>query len=348
MLSNESEILVVDDIEDNRYTLERRLKRDGYENITLVDGGAAALELISERQFDLILLDLMMPEISGLDVLKNLKSDPLHRNIPVIMVTAADEVETAAECITVGADDFITKPFNKTLLRARVAASLEKKKLRDQEAIYLNRIEKDKRKSLDLVRSFLPKSAASEIKSLGKVTPRRYEDVAILICDLVGFTKFCEDNSPETVVEELETVFGLFEKVFEEYSVEKLKTVGDAMVGVSGISNEVDEPVYDIAKCAVALSELSKTREIKWDLHLGIHFGPVVAGVIGQKSMQFDFLGETVNTAFNICGLSEKNDILISNDAWMQSRTDIKVTSIGADKLRGNHAVEIFKCIEVI
>ena len=75
MLSNESEILVVDDIEDNRYTLERRLKRDGYENITLVDGGAAALELISERQFDLILLDLMMPEISGLDVLKNLKSE---------------------------------------------------------------------------------------------------------------------------------------------------------------------------------------------------------------------------------------------------------------------------------
>ena len=94
---------------------------------SLVDGGAAALELISERQFDLILLDLMMPEISGLDVLKNLKSDPLHRNIPVIMVTAADEVETAAECITVGADDFITKPFNKTLLRARVAASLEKR-----------------------------------------------------------------------------------------------------------------------------------------------------------------------------------------------------------------------------
>ena len=119
------------------------------------------------------------------------------------------------------------------------------------------------------------------------------------------------------------------------------------MVGVSGISNEADEPVYDIVKCAVALSELSKTREIKWDLHLGIHFGPVVAGVIGQKSMQFDFLGETVNTAFNMWFI-KKNDILISNDAWMQSRTDIKVTSIGADKLRGNHAVELFKCIEVI
>ena len=119
-------------------------------------------------------------------------------------------------------------------------------------------------------------------------------------------------------------------------------------MGVSGISDEADEPVYDIAKCASNLRELSIAGEIKWDLHLGIHFGPVVAGVIGQKSMQFDFLGETVNTAFNICGLSEKNDILISNDAWMQSRTEIKVTSIGADKLRGNHAIEIFKCIDVI
>ena len=146
MEADECEILVVDDIEDNRYTLERRLKRDGYQNITLVDGGAAALNLINDQQFDLVLLDLMMPEISGLDVLKSLKSDPLNRNIPVIMVTAADEVETAAECISVGADDFISKPFNATLLRARVAASLEKKKLRDQEAVYLDRIEKDKRK----------------------------------------------------------------------------------------------------------------------------------------------------------------------------------------------------------
>ena len=78
MEADECEILVVDDIEDNRYTLERRLKRDGYQNITLVDGGAAALNLINDQQFDLVLLDLMMPEISGLDVLKSLKSDPLN------------------------------------------------------------------------------------------------------------------------------------------------------------------------------------------------------------------------------------------------------------------------------
>ena len=108
--------------------------------------------------------------------------------------------------------------------------------------------------------------------------------MGILICDLVGFTAFCESNSPEDVVMELEQVFGLFEKVFEEHSIEKLKTVGDAIIGASGISEESDEPVYDIARCAMNLKELSLKKEIKWDLHLGIHFGPMVAGVIGKTT----------------------------------------------------------------
>ena len=129
----DANILIVDDIEDNRYTLERRLKRDGYKNIFLAEGGKTALDMATKNKFDLILLDLMMPDMSGLEVLKYLKGDPLQRSIPVIMVTASDEVETAAECIINGADDFITKPFNGTLLKARVGASLEKKRLRDTE-----------------------------------------------------------------------------------------------------------------------------------------------------------------------------------------------------------------------
>ena len=113
----DANILIVDDIEDNRYTLERRLKRDGYTNIFLAEGGKTAIEMASENKFDLILLDLMMPDMSGLEVLKHLKEDPLQRSIPVIMVTASDEVETAAECIINGADDFITKPFNGHFLK---------------------------------------------------------------------------------------------------------------------------------------------------------------------------------------------------------------------------------------
>ena len=149
----EANILIVDDIEDNRYTLERRLKKDGYKNIFSAEGGKTALQMATENKFDLILLDLMMPDMSGLEVLKHLKGDPLQRSIPVIMVTASDEVETAAECIINGADDFITKPFNGTLLKARVGASLEKKRLRDTEENYLDRVETDKKRSQQILKA---------------------------------------------------------------------------------------------------------------------------------------------------------------------------------------------------
>ena len=161
MNKKEAKILIVDDIEDNRYTLERSLKRDGYENISLAECGKEALDLVNKSKFDLILLDLMMPDISGLDVLKQLKGNPVQRNIPVIMVTASDEVDTAAECIKNGADDFVTKPFNRTLLRARVDASLDKKGMRDREEVYLDKVETDKKKSQQILKTVMPNSVGS-------------------------------------------------------------------------------------------------------------------------------------------------------------------------------------------
>ena len=345
MSIRECKLLIVDDIEANRFTLQRRLERDGFSNLTLAEGGQTCLDLVNSDEFDLILLDLMMPDISGLDVLKTLKQDPLQRHIPVIMVTAVGEIEPTVECISAGADDYITKPFNKTLLKARVEASLEKKILRDQEEIYLSRIEEDKKQSLEWLRKFLPGNAASQIMSTGKVQPRRYEDVSILVCDLYGFTNYCENNSPEKVVDELEGVFTKFEDVFQKYDVEKIKTVGDCIVGASGISTVSIDPVENIVNCAIELVSLSLEQKIQWQLHFGIHFGPVVAGVIGSKSIQYDFLGETVNTAFSICELSKPNEILISNNAWMQSRNSVKVTSAGLNNLKGKTDYEIFKLV---
>ena len=349
MSTNDSHILVVDDIEDNRYTLERRLKRDGYSNINLVDGGQAALDIISQEKFDLILLDLMMPDISGLDVLQSIKTDPINRHIPIIMVTAADEIETAAECIKNGADDYITKPFNATLLRARVTASLEKKKLRDRESAYLNRIESDKQRSQELLRAVVPPSVASELKSAGQVRPRKFDDVAILICDLVGFTKFCGQNPPEYVIQALQEVFETFEGVFNDFGLEKIKTVGDAILAVSGMSNDnIENPVTQTTQCALELRRVANESELSWGVHVGIHFGTVIAGVVGKQTMQFDILGDTVNLAFNICDLSKENQVLISNDAWMLARNQIKVKSVGIREMKNRNDMEIFECISVI
>jgi GAF domain-containing protein len=133
MMSNsEAALLAVDDVEDNRFALSRRLARQGYLNVTTAADGRQALELLNSRSFDLVLLDIMMPNVNGYEVLAAMKADERLRHIPVIMISAVDEIDSVIRCIELGAEDYLPKPFNPTLLRARVGASLERKRLHDQ------------------------------------------------------------------------------------------------------------------------------------------------------------------------------------------------------------------------
>src|SRR5712691_4272894 len=130
-------LLVVDDNEDNRYTLVQRLKRLSYTNVTTAVDGNEALRHLGEGAFDLVLLDVMMPEMNGYELLERIRADERLRHIPVIMISALDQLESVVRCIELGAEDYLPKPFNPVLLRARVGACLEKKRLRDQEIRYL-------------------------------------------------------------------------------------------------------------------------------------------------------------------------------------------------------------------
>ncbi|HEY8899593.1 MAG TPA: SpoIIE family protein phosphatase [Chthoniobacterales bacterium] len=137
-------ILVVDDNRENRETLARRLQRQGHAT-TLAADGVEALEIARREPFDLVLLDVLMPVMDGYATLEALKADDALRHIPVIMISALDEIDSVVHCIEHGAEDYLAKPFNPTLLRARIGASLEKKALRDQEQRYLGEIEKTQR-----------------------------------------------------------------------------------------------------------------------------------------------------------------------------------------------------------
>jgi signal transduction histidine kinase/DNA-binding response OmpR family regulator len=128
----EAALLVVDDIDDNRFALTRRLAREGYRNVATAGDGRHALELLNSRSFDLVLLDIMMPELNGYEVLERMKADSRLRHIPVIMISALDELDSVIRCIELGAEDYLPKPFNPTLLRARVGAALERKRLFDE------------------------------------------------------------------------------------------------------------------------------------------------------------------------------------------------------------------------
>jgi phosphoserine phosphatase RsbU/P len=152
-----SALLVVDDNEDNRYTLTRRLTREGYTNLTMATNGREALDLLQSKPFDLVLLDIMMPDMNGYEVLERMKADAELRNIPVIMISALSEVESVIRCIELGAEDYLPKPFNPTLLRARLGASLEKKRLRDEVRASLARLQEEMDAARKLQMGMLPR-----------------------------------------------------------------------------------------------------------------------------------------------------------------------------------------------
>ena len=155
-MTSNAALLVVDDSEDNRYTLTRRLNREGYQNLTTANDGREALDILNSQPFDLVLLDIMMPEMSGYEVLERVKSSDTLRDIPIIMISALDEIESVVRCIELGADDYLSKPFNPVLLRARVGALLEKKRLRDDVHRSLVRLEQEMDAARTLQLGMLP------------------------------------------------------------------------------------------------------------------------------------------------------------------------------------------------
>jgi sigma-B regulation protein RsbU (phosphoserine phosphatase) len=149
-------ILVVDDNEDNRYTLILRLELEGYQDITVATDGEEALELLRGQEFDLVLLDVMMPKLDGYGVLEQLKQEGRLHNLPVIMVSALNELDSVVRCIEAGAVDYLVKPFNPVLLSARIGASLEKKRLRDEVRTHLARIEQELDAARELQMGMVP------------------------------------------------------------------------------------------------------------------------------------------------------------------------------------------------
>ena len=171
-------LLVVDDIEDHRALLIARLGRLGYTDVTEADNGRKALELMDARAFDLVLLDVMMPEMNGYQVLERLRADGRLTHLPVIVVSALAEMDSVVRCIELGAEDYLTKPINATLLRARVSASLEKKRLRDEVSRHLERVERElasaREIQLAMVPSVFPEpTPASPVQVFATLEPAR-------------------------------------------------------------------------------------------------------------------------------------------------------------------------------
>jgi len=311
----------------------------------MAENGVQALEIIRAKKFDLMISDIMMPEMNGFELLQHIRSDPELRDIPVIMISALDEMAGVVRCIGAGAEDYLPKPFDPVLLRARINACLEKKRLRDQEILYLQQIEAEKKRADDLLRVILPDEIVSELKLSNIVKPKHYPDVAVLFTDVVGFTPYCDKHSPEDVLLNLQSMIESFEGIALKYDLQKIKTIGDAFMAVAGLLKPLENPVANCVKAGSEMIAATRSLPAKWQVRIGIHFGMVMGGIVGHRQYLFDVWGDTVNTAQRIESNGKPDAVCLSKEAWLRVCDQCQVESQGFVQLKGKGSMEIFRII---
>ncbi|QDU46966.1 Adenylate cyclase [Symmachiella dynata] len=340
--TEQGHVLVVDDNDINRDILSRHLEIQGHTVATARDGNEA-LELLNDGDFDLMLLDIVMPGINGFEVLARTKSDPRLRETPIIMISALEEMEIVARCIELGAEDYLPKPFNPVVLKARVGACLEKRRFRQREISYLNRIEQEKQRADELLHVILPADIVSELKTTNEVVPRRYDNVAVLFADIVNFTPYCDQHSPEDVVSNLQKLVVIWEEIALRHGVQKVKTIGDAFMAACGLFGDSDEPVLNCVRCGLEMIQATLDLPIGWNVRIGIHTGSVVGGVLGRRQYLFDLWGDTVNTAARMESHGIKGSVVLSREAWSRIENDSHGTPLGAITVKGKGDMEMFR-----
>ncbi len=331
-------VLVVDDFEPNRNTLARNLKMQGHIAV-VAENGYQALELLRSRPFDLMLLDIVMPQMDGYQVMKRMREDPALRHIPVIVVSGVDEMDCLVRCVELGAEDYLFKPFDPVLLKARVRACMEKKQLRDQEQAYLSQLQAEREKSERLLLNILPAPIAERLKHDQSIIAESFDEVTVLFADIVNFTPLAARVAPADLVRMLNEIFSLFDHLAERLGLEKIKTIGDAYMVVGGLPTPRADHATAIAEMALAMraavagwsAKLGESLRIR----IGISSGPAVAGVIGTRKFAYDLWGDTVNTASRMEALGRADCIHVSAATYELLREQYRFEKRGPMQVKG-------------
>ena len=358
-------LLVVDDNEDNRYMLSQQLNMQGYDNITIATNGHEALNILRSKSFDLVLLDIMMPDLNGYEVLERMRSSPELRNIPVIMISGIGELDSVVRCIELGAEDYLPKPFEPTLLRARVRATLERKRLHDQVvaqaadlasqaaqlanwnktleqrvADQLGEIER-----IGRLRRFLSPQVADLIVASGmeKQLQSHRGEITALFCDLRGFTRFSETSDPEDVMVLLRDYHAVIGQIVIKYGATLEHFAGDGVMMIFNAPVPIDKPQLQAVRMALEMRDAMGTFTQKWrrlghdiGFGIGISHGFATLGTIGFEG-RFDYaaVGTVSNIASRLCDEAKPGQILISPRVLMAVEDTMKVELVGELTLKG-------------
>jgi adenylate cyclase len=337
-------VLVVDDDPLNRMLLTRSLEQEGH-RVGAAASGREALEVLREKPFDVVLLDIVMPELDGVAVLERLKRDPAFQHMPVIMISAVDEIDTVVRCIEMGAEDYLPKPFNPVLLRARINAALAQKRLREVE----------RERVREVFSRFVPEHVVDA------VLERTDEDLrlggsrgvgTVMFTDIREFTAFTERTPPDRVIDLLNDYFGeMIEAIFDHRGT-LVGYLGDGLLAVFG----APIPLEDHADRALAAARemlsvrlprfnrrvRERTLGNGFEMGIGLNSGLFLAGNVGSaRRLEYTVYGDTVNTASRIEGMTKitRQSVLIA-DSTCQAllRPPSDLVHVGEFDVRGKQS----------
>ena len=338
-------LLVAEDNKVNRLLLTRSLELQGH-RVDCAENGRVALELLRRDTYDLLLLDMEMPEMDGFQVLEQLTADPKLRDLPVIVTSSLEGVATIARCIELGAEDYLHKPVNAVLLKARIGASLEKKHLRDQQK--------------ELVRRFATSEVAQDLQQSGFALGGRRVQATVMFSDIRSFTALVESQPPEETIELLNTYYTLMFDAINRHGGVVNQMIGDGLMAIFGAPLPLPDHSAAAVQAAlemVEMIELLNADRIAADkpairIGVGIATGEMVAGYTGtQQRATYTCIGDTVNLAARLEAHTKlaKRTILIDPATCMALGGRIPVEALGAASFRGKAApVDVYAAVTAL
>lgn len=291
MAERGARMLVADDNRVNRLLLSRELELLGY-RVESAENGRVAMDMLHRGGFDLVLLDIEMPELDGFAVLQQMVADPELREVPVVVTSAVEGLAEVVRCIELGADDFLHKPVNPVLLKARICSSLEKKRLRDQQR--------------EMVRRFATAEVAQDMQQSGFALGGRRVHATAMFSDIRGFTSLSESQGPEETIELLNSYYALMFDAISGHGGVVNQMQGDGLMAIFGAPLEVSEPGLAAVRAALDMQEMvllfNKEREAlgraPLRIGIGIATGEMIAGYTGTtRRATYTCVGDAVNLA---------------------------------------------------
>ncbi len=315
-------------VENNQFNIELLLSiliQHDY-RLAAATTGKKALRICEEITPDLILMDVQMPDMDGFETAKKLLKNEKTRHIPILFTSTFSDSKNILRCFESGGVDYISKPFKKNELLARINTHLSLKNLREQ-------LETDRDHLTAILQNMLPAEVIRSLKNGSFPNPRFVEKAAVLFTDFKNFSDLTHKVGSNESVRHLNQLYFVFDKIVAEFGLERIKTIGDAYFSVGGINTTPDNLYLSPVLAGLKMQEFVRyyntlQTNIRWELRIGVTIGPVTSGVIGYQKIAYDVWGDTVNFAQRLESRADPGQVAVPEHVYQKIHDQVEVSRL--------------------